>query len=128
MNQPASTRKRVHEPGAGLLYNWINPYTQSNTPFITGVGSAMILPANPIRSYVLIQNKNNAANMFINFGSSANVFNGIIIIPLGNYELIGGATGGAYCPRDSIHILGAAVNMQGVITEGIMPPSTPRLA
>jgi hypothetical protein len=81
-----------------------------------------IVPANPLRVYVLVQNKNAANDMFINFGSKATEYNGIIIIPRGNYELIGGAEGGAFCPVDSVHILGAAAGMDGVLVEGVFPP------
>ena len=118
--------RRVHAPGEGLTASWVNRNRQINTPFIVGAASAMILPANPLRTYLLIQNKNAVSNMFVNFGSEATAFNGIIIIPLGNYELIGGAYG-AYCPSESVHILGAAANLNGVATVGLLPPTTPRL-
>ena len=85
------------DPGAGLIPEWINNYKQSNFPFVIGVASEQIIPANPLRVYVLIQNKNAASDMFINFGNDATTFNGIIIVPRGNYELIGGANGGPYC-------------------------------
>lgn len=115
--------KRIHSPGERTGFEWINNYSQSNYPFVIGIASEQIIPANPLRSYVLIQNKNAASDMFINFGSAANAFNGIIIVPRGNYELIGGAVGGSYCPRDSINILGAVAGMQGVITEGVLLPT-----
>ena len=110
------------DPDAGLIPEWVNRYKQSNFPFVIGVASEQIIPSNPLRVYVLIQNKNAASDMFINFGNDATPFNGIIIVPRGNYELIGGANGGPYCPSDSIHVLGAVAAMNGVVTEGILPP------
>lgn len=118
--------RRIHAPGEGLVAHWVNRNRQINTPFIVGAASQMILPANPLRTYLLIQNKNVANNMFVNFGTEATVFNGIIIIPLGNYEMIGGAYG-AYCPSESVHILGTAAGLAGVVTVGLLPPTTPRL-
>jgi len=115
----------INDPGAGLIPEWINNATQTNFPFVIGLASEQIIPSNPLRTYVIIQNKDPASNMFVNFGNSATVFNGVLIIPLGNYELIGGANNGAHCPNDSIHILGAAAGMVGVISEGVLPPVMP---
>ncbi len=115
------------DPGAGLIPEWINNYTQSNFPFTLAVAgvSEQIIPANPLRSYVLIQNKDAAADMFISFGNSATAYNGIIIIPRGNYELIGGANGGSYCPNDSVHLMCLVAGVEGVVSEGVLPPVIP---
>lgn len=115
----------MNDPGAGLIPEWTNNFTATNFPFVIGTTSEQIIPANPLRAYVLIQNKNAASDMFVNFGNSATTFNGIIIIPRGNYELIGGAVGGPFSPSDSVHVLGAAAAMQGVIVEGVLPPIVP---
>ena len=112
-------------PGAGLIPEWINYYRASNFPFVIGLASEQIIPANPLRAYVLIQNKSAVSNMLVNFGNDVTAFNGIIIIPLGNYEFIGGATGGSFSPSDSIHVLGAAAGLNGVIVEGVLPPVMP---
>ena len=113
---------QINDPGSGLFPQWINGYTAAMYPFVIGLASQQIIPANPLRAYLLIQNKNAAADMFVNFGSDATAFNSVIIIPRGNYELIGGANGGSFCPGDSVHVLGAAAGMNGVIVEGILPP------
>lgn len=115
----------VNDPGAGLIPEWVNNYTASNFPFIIGTDSEIIIPANPMRTYVLIQNKDAVSDMFVNFGNNATTFNGVIIIPRGNYELIGGANGGPFCPSNSVHVLGAAAAMNGVIVEGVLPPIIP---
>lgn len=104
---------------------WINNYTTANYPFIVGTAAQQILPANPLRSYLLIQNKDGASDLFVNFGQKATAFNGLIIIPRGNYELIGGATGGSFVPSDSVWLLGDAANMEGVVIEGVLPPVLP---
>lgn len=115
----------INDPGAGLIPEWTNNYTATTFPFIIGTTSAQIIPANPLRAYVLIQNKDGASDMFVNFGVSATSFNGVIIIPRGNYEFVGGALGGPFSPSDSIHVLGAGANMEGVIVEGVLPPIIP---
>lgn len=116
----------VNDPGLGLIPAWINNYTTANYPFIVGLAAQQIIPANPLRAYLLIQNKNGASDMFINFGQKATAFNGVILIPRGNYELIGGSNGGSFVPSDSVWILGGAANMEGVLVEGVLPPTTGR--
>ena len=115
----------MHDPGAGLIPEWYNYYTSNNYGFQVGTVSENILPANRLRAYVLVQNKDAAADMYISFGASADAFNGVLIIPRGNYELIGGEKGGAFVPSDSIHVLGTVANQQGVLVEGVMPPVMP---
>ena len=113
------------DPGRGLMPAWINNFTTANYPFIVGTAAQQILPANPLRAYLLIQNKDGASDLFINFGQKPTAFNGLIIIPRGNYELIGGATGGSFVPSDSVWLLGDAANMEGVVIEGVLPPVLP---
>lgn len=113
---------KLNRPSGGLLYGeWENRYTASNYPFVTEAGAVQVIPANARRAYLLVQNKNAINDMFINFGQKATVFNGIIIIPRGNYEFVGGSFGGAFVPMDSIWILGGAVGMNGVLVEGVLP-------
>ncbi len=116
--------KQIFDPGAGFVSDWINRYTQSNFPFSIGVASERALPANPLRTYLLIQNKS-ANIIFVNFGQNATAFNGIRIISGGNYELIGGATGGAFCNGDDVYILADAAATEGVVTEGVIMSITP---
>lgn len=116
----------ILDPGAGMIPEWINNYTAALFPFVIGLTSEQIIPANPLRAYVLIQNKSPISDMFVNFGNKADAFNGITIIPRGNFELIGGANGGPFSPNDSIWVTGAAVGLTGVVMEGVLPPSMPR--
>lgn len=115
----------MNDPGAGLIPEWVNNFKASNFPFTIGTTATQIVPANPLRCYLLVQNKNAASDMFINFGQKATTYNGIIIIPRGNYEFIGGANGGPFSPSDSVWILGAAAGMEGVLVEGVLPPIIP---
>lgn len=117
--------KRILDPGAGLVPDWINNYTSANYAFTIGIVSEQIVPANPLRCYLLIQNKSAISDMFINFGTKATPANGIIIIPRGNYELIGGAIGGSFCPGNSVWMLGAVAGLSGVLNEGVLPPVIP---
>ena len=115
------------DPGAGLIPEWVNNYTASIFPFTltTANQSEQIIPANPMRTYVLIQNKDAAADMFVNFGNNATAYVGVIIIPRGNYEFIGGANGGPFCPSDSINVMSATAGVEGVVVEGVLPPVIP---
>lgn len=110
--------RQVLNPDEGAVPDWLNQYTQSNFPFTIGVTSERILPANPFRTYLLVQNKS-ADFIFLNFGQVATNYNGIRIAPGGNYELIGGATGGAHCPGDDVYVIGNAAALDGVATEGV---------
>lgn len=115
------------DPGAGVVPDWYNNYTTSNFPFTLAASvSQKVLPANPLRSYLLVQNKDAATDMFIAFNTNANAYNGIIIIPRGNYEFIGGANGGAFVPAGDIYCFSTAA-IDGVVVEGILPPYRPGL-
>lgn len=111
--------KRVLDPNAGFVSDWINRYSLANFPFIVGTASVQLVPANPLRTFLLVQNKS-ASSMFINFQQAATAFNGLEIIAGGNIVFDGGATGGSFSPGDSIHILGAAAALQGVLSEGVI--------
>ena len=115
----------VVDPGAGLIPEWINNYTATLFPFSLPTNDVTAIPANPLRCYLLIQNKDAAADLLVNFGNVANSFSGVIIIPRGNYELIGGAVGGSFCPSNSVHLLATVANQQAVIIEGVLPPVIP---
>ncbi len=119
---PGPMQARARAPGqrarAGV---WLNQGSTSNFPFRIGLESEQIIPANPLRTYLLIQNKDAGSDMFINFGQKANDFNGVIIVPRGNFEFIGGKQGGAFVPADSVWVLGAAADMEGVLVEGVEP-------
>ena len=62
--------KRILNPGESYVYDWINRYTASLFPFTIGTTALRILPANALRTYLLIQNKEAV-------GSGLQLFNGV---------------------------------------------------
>lgn len=73
--------------------------------------SAQLLAANPVREYLLIQNRDTAGSVYVNFGASAaTVANGVLIGPGGSYELIG------VCSTQAIQAIGSTANNPNVLT------------
>lgn len=116
--QARKRKGRMLEPAKGHIADWVNRYTLSLFPFSAGLTSVRVLPANPMRTYLIIQNTS-ASNMFVNFGQNATLIAGLRIIPGGNYEQLGGAPAGSFITPDDIYILGAAAGLSGVIAEGL---------
>ncbi len=114
--------KRILDPGSMFVTDWINRNTLSLFPFTIGVTAFRILPANPLRTYLIVQNKSGGV-IFINFGQNPTTFSSIEIPAGGNYEFTGGATGGGFSPQDDIYVLGSAANLNGVAGEGLWTPS-----
>ena len=90
---------------------WRNNVNFLNQPFIAQTTSIQILQANLSRVYLLIQN-NSAGIMYLVFNNSANLFNGVQIPSGGNYEPY-------IAPFSGIYIIGSAVNLNGVVIEGV---------
>ena len=109
---------RMLEPGKGHIADWTNRYTLSLFPFTIGISPERVLPANPMRTYLIIQNKS-AGIIFVNFGQNPTEFASIEIAAGGNYEIIGGAQGGSFVPPDDVYILGSAAALDGSIGEGL---------
>jgi hypothetical protein len=112
---------RVLDPTSGLALDWVNRYKTSNFGFIVGAAGAQLLQGNKLRTYLLVQNKDAATDLFLSFGTEANAFNGIIVIPRGNYEIIGGEDGGAHIPQESVNAF-ATANVNIVVVEGTLSP------
>lgn len=108
----------VFDPQAGFYDEWENLYTVSNFPFVVGTASVQIIPANPRRTYLAIQNKS-AGTIYVNFGTSANTFSGLRINTGGDWDFQGGERGGSCVPGDSVHIIGSAAGLQGIVIEGV---------
>lgn len=112
----------LNRPSAALQPGqWENTDTASLYPFVTGATAQQVVPANSRRTYLLIQNKDGASDLLINFGQKPTTFNSVIIIPRGNLEFVGGSYGGAFVASDSVWILGAVAGMNGVLIEGVLP-------
>lgn len=115
---------RVFDPTQGLALDWVNRYKVTNFGIILGAASQTVLQDNALRTYLLIQNQDLAANLQLSFTTDAAVggLGSVVIIPGGNYELIGGEMGGAFCPKQSVNILGTVVGQQICIVEGTLEP------
>jgi len=114
--------KRILDPGSMFVTDWVNRNTLSLFPFTIGTSAARIIPSNPLRTYLIVQNKSGGI-LYVNFGSKPTAFASIEIPAGGNYEFGGGATGGGFSPQDDIYILGSAASLNGVIGEGLWTPS-----
>lgn len=110
------------DPSAGLVLDWVNRYKTTNFGTIVGTTSRNILQNNGLRTYLLIQNKDAVSDLFLTFTTDASAFAGILIIPRGNYELIGGEAGGSFVPSDSVNLIGAAAGINVVVVEGTLMP------
>lgn len=119
----SSHGKRILNPGAMVVTDWLNRNTLSLFPFVIGVTAERILPANPLRTYLLLQNKAAVGNLFINFGQNPTLFSSVVIVPGGNIIFEGGATGGAFSPQDDVYILGSVAGVNGVAGEGLWTPA-----
>lgn len=121
MRERSIAGKRIHDPGSRYVSDWINRNRMSLFPFTVGTEPQLVLPANELRTYLIIQNKS-GGTMFVNFGQNPSQFASIQIPAGGNYEFSGGATGGAFSPQDTINVVGSAANLDGVAGEGLWTP------
>lgn len=78
-------------------------------PTTAELASNEILPANPRRAYLIIQNRS-AASVYVNFGQSASAAY-LEIIAGGSYEPL-------VAPVNSVHVVGAAGGQSIVVIEG----------
>ena len=113
--------KRILEPGTAFVTDWVNRNTLSLFPFTISTTARRILPSNPLRTYLAIQNKSGGV-IFVNFGQNPTQFASVGIPAGGNYIFEGGATGGAFSPQDDIYVLGSAAGLDGVAGEGLWTP------
>lgn len=102
LRQRAAAPKRRHVDGEEFTANF---------GFVTQAVSRKLLPANPRRTYLLIQN-NSAGIMYINFGAKGDAFSGVQIAANGYYEPY-------RPPKGDISVLGSAANLNGVVVETV---------
>lgn len=91
-------------------------YKNENRSFITSFSiannSTQILPDNPRRTLLLIQNLDATANLYFNLGSGASVFNGVRL------EAGEGYVFDVACPADSLFVFfDSASNSSGIVLE-----------
>lgn len=113
--------KRILDPGTAFVTDWVNRNTLSLFPFTIGTTARRILPANPLRTYLIVQNKS-GGTIFVNFGQNPTQFTSIQIAAGGNYIFEGGSTGGAFSPQDDVYILGSVAGLDGIAGEGLWTP------
>ena len=113
---------RMFDPSAGVAIDWINRYKVTNFGVQIGNVSQTVLQDNALRTYLLIQNQSPATDLFLSFTTDANpTIGSIIIIPRGNYELIGGEAGGSFVPKASVNLISTAL-INVVVVEGTLEP------
>jgi len=101
---------------------WENPYRMALYPVtVDTVLSGMACAGNRRRTYLVINNKG-PGNLFVNFGQAADALNSITLVPSQQWELTGGAEGGAFVPRDSIYLLTDVAGTTATIGEGVSVP------
>lgn len=76
------------------------------------LASTVLLPANPNRQYLLIQNNHGAGNLWIAFGKAATTTAGVRIIPGGFYLL------DAVCTTQEVRVIGDVAHSAIVTVEG----------
>lgn len=84
----------------------------TNTQASITASSQAILAANSARKYLLIQNNDSAAILYVTFGATATAANGVKIPPGGNYEL------NSNIPSNSVNIIGSAITSNVIVVEG----------
>lgn len=119
--------KRILDPGSMFVTDWVNRNTLSIFPFTIGTTARRILPANPLRTYLIVQNKS-GGTIFVNFGQNPTQFTSIQIPAGGNYEFQGGATGGAFSPQDDVYVAGSVAGLDGVAGEGLWTPEAQEIS
>ena len=118
--------KRILNPGTHYVTDFVNRYSLTLFPFTIGLTALRILPANNLRTYLIIQNKS-AGNIFVNFGQNPTLFASVRIDAGGNYIFEGGANGGGFSPHNDVYILGGAAGLDGVVGEGLWQPEAQQL-
>jgi hypothetical protein len=104
-------------PKLAITRNAEKPGGQRRTSFgqrllSVALVSQQALPANSFRNYLLIQNNDPIANIFVSFGKPSTLTSGIKLLPNGviEYQLI--------IPIDSVHVIGDAATSSVILTEG----------
>lgn len=117
---------QLFDPGAYMALEWINRYKTTNFGIIIAAAgdSQTILQDNQLRTYLLVQNQDAAADLQLSFSTDAapGGLGSVVIIAGGNYELIGGQQGGAFCPKQSVNVRSTVAGQQICVVEGTLEP------
>ncbi len=85
-------------------------YVNSNPAVATASG--VLVPANPLRTYLLIQNNDGSAVLSLNFSAAASMTNGLLIQPGGYYESLVSVHTGA------VNAIASAATTKIIVVEG----------
>jgi hypothetical protein len=96
-----------------------NNYKSAMYPFLSALASTKVVPANPYRAFLLIQNNDAVNAVFVNFGADASLTNALRIVANGNLAFAGGSKGGSFCPLEDVYIIGAAAGSPCIVMEGL---------
>jgi hypothetical protein len=105
----------------------VSPFKSAQYAFVASTASQKVIPANPYRVFVLIQNNDGSGNaIFVGFGGDATAISGLKVIDGGNISFSGGSQPHnfgtqPFCPTEDIYILGLAASAC-VVMEGIALP------
>lgn len=110
--RPPTPSGTVTLPNGQRVDQFRNRNRRNTTPIqlVGGAPSIRVLPANPLRTGLIIQNKDSAATLFVSYGSQADV-NSLQIAAGGN--ILEDFT----CPKDEVYLFSVAANIQVVIIE-----------
>lgn len=113
--RPDKQSRKVVGPG-GPQHEMERKRKRKNSPFINRgfvaqLKSKQAVIGNSLRNYLLIQN-NSASTIYVAFGNTATVFNGVKITAGGYYEPY-------KTPTNSINIIAAVADSNVVIVEGL---------
>lgn len=72
--------------------------------------SAVLLAANPVRQYLLVQNNDPSGVVYLAFGKTATLAAGLRVIAGGSFELVGTVT------TQAVHAIGSAANNPNIVT------------
>lgn len=81
------------------------------TPVKLGAKSKLVLPANPQRAYLAIQNQDDRY-LYVNFGVAAHYSSALYVAGWGYFEPL-------IAPRDPLHMASANSDAQCVVIEGV---------
>jgi len=85
-----------------------NVGTTTDASIVVGTSSLLILPENPSRQFLLLQNASSSVSVFVGFGTPATMTGGSIELQPNGSTLIFGAVGG-FVPADAIYAISSAV-------------------
>lgn len=126
MMRPPILSPWLSDRGAGIVIGpglsappATNNYKSATYAFNATAVSQKVVPANPFRAYLLVQNNDAATAVFVNFGADAGLTTGVKIVAGGNFLFEGGGDGGVFVPSEDVYIVSAAGIVACIVMEGV---------